>query len=31
MKKMRKEVELWWHQAQDDFNAAQFNFEGGQY
>ncbi len=28
---MGKEIENWWHQAEADFNAAVFNFNGKQY
>ena len=28
---MRKETEAWWKQAQEDFDDAQFNFEGERY
>lgn len=28
---MRKEIEDWWLQSQDDFDAAEYNFSGGKY
>ncbi len=28
---MRIEVQNWWQQSKDDFDAAEFNFQGGKY
>jgi len=28
---MRKEIENWWKQAQEDFDAAKYNFQGKKY
>ena len=28
---MRKEIQDWWNQAEDDFDGAEFNFGGGKY
>ncbi len=28
---MRKEIENWWRQAEEDFDTAKFNFRGGKH